>query len=178
MKTIIIVVVLTLVTLLGYNFITSSVDAAADSTSTSLSTEESATYTITGEVVRPGTYVLPLGASMYDLLEAASGVGGDADPLSYDTSFVLRPADKSYYIAPIHDNTDTCSSEAIKKCNINAADATTLHEVAGFSNSLANAIVSFRLSNKFQALEMIKDVSGIGPATYLSVRNKITLRSA
>ena len=178
MKTIVIIVILTVVALCGYNFITNAVDSAAETSLAEQASKNTATYTIAGEVAKPGTYVIASDATMYDLIEAAGGVTTNADHLAYDVSFVLRPADKSYYIAPLFDNSNTCSVDPIEKCDINSADAETLHEIAGLSNSLSTAVVAYRIENVFGAIEMIKDVPGVGPATYLAIRNKITLRSS
>ena len=177
MKTIIIVVVLTLVGLIGFSFVSSSYEASNDAMSSVVNEKNTASYTISGAVNRPGTYILPTDSTMDDLIIAAAGATVNADYLSYDVTFTLRPADKSYYIAPIYDNEDTCAKDPIVKCDINSADIDTLHEVAGLSNALCQAVVSFRATTVFQALEMVKDVPGIGQATYLAIRNKITLRS-
>ena len=178
MKTIIIVVILTLVALCGYSFITTAVDNAAQESISNVDPQNTVTYSITGSVVKEGTYVLPSNATMLDLLTAAGGPTDNADPLAYNVTFALRPADKTYYIAPKVDITDTCNASDIVKCNINTADAETLHAVAGLSTSLSNAVVAYRSSVVFDAIEMIKDVSGIGPATFLTIRNKIQVRSA
>ena len=53
-----------------------------------------------------------------------------------------------------------------------------MQAVAGFSKTVANAIVSYRASASFKAIEEIKLVSGIGSATFEKVKTKITLRSA
>ncbi len=178
MKTIIIIVIVTIVGLVGLSFVTDNLDAAATSSTSIVSDANTVAYSVSGEVMKEGTYVLPSTATMYDLLSAAGGVSTNADPLAYDTSFVLRQADKSYYIAPQIDVSDTCTTEKIAKVNINTADAETIHEVSGLSSSLSTALVAFRTSTVFGALEMVKDVPGIGPATYLAIRNKITLFSA
>ena len=180
MKTIIIIVAITLIGLVGAGVVSKTVQNGG--TWTAAPTESKAAPTITvsvsGEVNRPGSYVLEEGSTLYDLLSAASGTNTNADPLAYDSSCVLK--EKSYYIAPIYDNANTCSVEPIKKVNINSADAESLNSVAGFSKTVSNAIVAYRgaNTNAFTYLEQIQEVSGIGPATFLAVRDKITLRSA
>ena len=177
MKTIVIVVILTLVALCGYSFITTAVNDAATASTTQVDKKNTVTYSISGSVVKEGTYVLDSNATMFDLLSAAGGPTENADPLAYNTTFALRPSDKSYYIAPRVDVTDTCSTADIVKVNINTESADKIHEVTGLSLSLSNAIVAYRTNTLFEAIEMIKDVSGIGPATFLNVRNKIQVRS-
>lgn len=177
MKTILIIVVISLVGLVAfgvaYNFV-----VAPPSTTAVTSTSQAAglTLTISGEVTRPGTYVLDSGAKMIDLITAAGGTTSNADSLAWNAEFQCVNKG-SYYIAPIYDNSNTCSLEPIKKANINADDAETLQSVAGFTKTVANAIVSYRVSGSFAALEDMKNVSGVGQATYISTRDKVTLRS-
>ena len=176
MKTILIIVVVSLVGLVAfgvaYNFV---ISPPTTTTITSTSQAAGLTLTISGEVTRPGTYVLDSGAKMIDLITAAGGTTSNADYLAWNAEFEC--ANKgSYYIAPIYDNSNTCSLEPIKKANLNADDAQTLQEVAGFTKTVANAIVNYRISNSFACLEDMKNVSGVGQATYISTRDKLTLR--
>lgn len=179
MKTLIIIVALTLIGLVGAGLVSKTVNGGGTWTSTNTDATKAKTMTVavSGEVNRPGSYVLEEGATLLDLLTAASGTNTNADPLAYDTTCVLT--EKSYYIAPLYDNSNTCSVEPIKKANINADNAETLNSVAGFSKTVSAAIVAYRGSNThaFSYLEQIQEVSGIGPATFLAVRDKITLRS-
>ena len=100
MKTIVIVVIFTLVALVGYSFIPNVVDAAAEETiSAAEEASKTVTYSISGEVMKEGTYVLSSTATMLDLLSAAGGPTTNADPLSYDTSFVLRSSDKTKLVS-------------------------------------------------------------------------------
>lgn len=176
MKTILIIVGITLVALVGFGIAHSlaTSDIVVTSEASSL-TVAGLTLTISGEVNRPGTYVLEEGATMLDLIAAASGTTTNADSLAFNTDYVLTNKG-SYYIAPIYDNSNTCAVSPIVKCNVNSADVDTLQATAGFSKSVASAIVSYRASASFRALEDIKNVPGIGSATYMATRDKITLR--
>ncbi|MCR5491524.1 MAG: helix-hairpin-helix domain-containing protein [Bacilli bacterium] len=180
MKTIIIIIAITLIGLVGAGVVSKTVSNGGNWTSTTSSEEAANTITVSvsGEVNRPGSYVLEEGATMYDLLQAASGTNTNADSLAYDSTCVLT--EKSYYIAPIFDNSNSCAVDPISKVNINTADADSLNSIAGFSKTVSAAIVAYRGSNSytFSYIEQIQEVSGIGPATFLAVRDKITLRSA
>ena len=180
MKTIIIIVALTAIALVGfgaaYAMINATVTAPSSGTTTSVD-PNALTATISGEINFPGTYVLKSGATMLDLINAAQGTNGNADSLAFNTDYVLENKG-AYYIAPLYDNSNTCSASPIVKTNINSDDADTLQSVAGFTKTVANAIVSYRSAGQFKAIEEIKNVSGIGAATYEKVKMKITLRSA
>ena len=177
MKTIIIIVALTLLGLIAAGAVANTINGNSIGGGTASEEASSITVSVTGEVNRPGSYVLSEGATLLDLLTAAGGVNTNADSLAYNTDCVLSK--KSYYIAPIYDNSNTCSTLPISKANINGDDADKLHDVAGFSKTVAASIVSYRSSNgSFSCIEQIEEVSGIGPATFLATRDKITLRYA
>ena len=178
MKTILIIVALTAVALVGFGAVYAMVNATTSGpAAVSSIAGDSMTAAISGEVNHPGTYVLSPGATLLDLISAAQGANSNADSLAFNTDYVLEN-EGSYYIAPLFDNGDTCSVSPIAKTNINADDADTMQAVAGFTKTVANAIVSYRASSPFKAIEEIKRVSGIGAATFEKVKNKITLRSA
>ena len=179
MKTIIIIVALTAIALVGFGAAYAMINStnAPALVASSETAVDSITVAISGEVNYPGTYVLKTGATMLDLISAAQGTNANADSLAFNTDYVL--ANKgSYYIAPLYDNSNTCSASPIVKTNINVDDADTMQSVAGFTKTVANAIVSYRASSPFRAIEEITNVSGIGAATYEKVKAKVTLRAA
>lgn len=138
----------------------------------------SLSVSILGEITRSGTYIVEAGSTLSDLIEVASNVTSNADPLAYDTSYVLADG-MSFYIAPKYDNTDVCSLEPIIKANINEDSAEDLQKVNGIGATIANAIVNYRSSNgNYGRIEDIKNVTGIGNATFEKVKNYLVLRSA
>ena len=85
----------------------------------------------------------------------------------------------SFYIAPLYDNSNTCSVAPLNKVNINTADKATLMNVPGFGDAVSSALITYRDSHGlFQRIEEIKDVPGIGEATFSKAKNNIQLRSA
>ncbi len=179
-KIFIAVLVVTVAMIVVFQFISpSNVTSSAQSISSSLIADgDSISASITGEVVRTGTYILDVNSTLADLLEVAGGVTTNADELAYDTSYLLSGG-ISFYIPPKYDNTDVCSLEPIKKVNINADDATKLQEVGGIGSSIAKSIVSHRDANgSFKRIEELMDVSGIGGATFEKIKNYVVLRSA
>ena len=178
MKTILIIVALTAVCLVGFGIAHAlTVSDPVVTTSSVASSIAGISVTISGQVNRPGTFVLDTGATMMDLINAAGGTSENADTLAFNTDYVLT-AKGSYYIAPLRDFNNTCSNTPITKVNVNSADVDSLMATAGFSKSVASALVSYRASATFGALEDITNVPGIGQATYMSVRDKIRLRDA
>ena len=136
---------------------------------------ESHTYTIEGEVAKVGTYTLSDAVTMADLIEAAGGVSANADDRSYYESASLT-AGQTYYIASKYDASDVCGNSQIEKVNINTDDATSMMSINGITSSIASSIVSYRSENGlFQTIEQLKEVYGIGDATYRRVRNYVIL---
>lgn len=173
------VLVTTVVMIIIFQFIDPSVSSpiAGGSASTTLvSSGNSLSVAISGEVTRPGTYILEPNTTLGDLISLASGVTSNADDAAYDTSYLLEDS-MSFYIAPKYNNSDVCSMDPITKVNINADDEETLQTVSGIGSTVAKSIVSYRTSkSKFGRIEDIKKVSGIGNATFEKIKNYIRLR--
>ena len=139
---------------------------------------ESHTYTIEGEVTKVGTYTLKDAITMADLIDAAGGVSANADDRAYYLSAPLK-AGQTYFIASKFDASDICGTSTISKVNINADDSTTLMGINGITSSIASSIVSYRQEKgSFQTLEDLKEVYGIGDATYRRIRNYVILHNA
>lgn len=179
MKTIIIIVALTVVGLVAFGLVSNMLQTNATTTAldSGVANGSLITVSVLGEVNHTGTFSLNKDATLGDLIDAASGTNSNADTLAFNTSCVLK-AKETYYIAPIYDNGTSCAVTPIKKCNINAADAETISSITGVSATVANAVVSYRASNTFECLEDLKNVSGIGTATYTKMRTKVTLKDA
>ena len=142
---------------------------------TEVSDTNQITITVEGEVYKPGSYTLDAGATMNDLLTAASGITSNADTRSfYETA--LLSGGMTYYIASVYDASDVCGSSKITKVNINADDASTLSSINGISSTVANAIVTYRSTNGlFSTIEQLQEVYGVGSATYKKIRNNVIL---
>ncbi len=130
---------------------------------------------VEGQVLKTGTYVLSEGALMSDLIDIAGGVTDEADSLAYYLDAPLS-ANATYYIAPKYDASDICTQTEIKKVNVNIDDVETLTTISGITTSIANSIVSYRNENEmFYTIEDLKNVYGVGEATYKNIRNYVIL---
>ena len=155
---------------------TSPLVANNASTLVSTTAGNSISVSISGEVTRSGTYILEPNTTLGDLISLASGVTTNADDAAYDTTYLLEDS-MSFYIAPKYNNSDVCSMDPITKVNINGDDEETLQTVSGIGSSVAKAIISYRTSkNKFGRIEDVKNVNGIGNATFEKIKNYIRLR--
>ena len=176
-KFIIIAVIVTLVGLVGFAVVDNMTNQIVDGNSALSSSDstDSLKVSVTGEVRKTGTYLLANGSTLLTLIEAANGATTNADPKAYNTDFILSNG-QTFYIAPIYDNSNTCSTSPIEKVNINKADKSTLMSVSAFSSSIASAIIDYRESNSsFARIEELKNVTGIGNAIFAKARDFITL---
>lgn len=178
-KTIIAIIATMVVVLIVMALVDRTTGAIVSSTtnSVSVSSLDSLTVTITGEVNHPGTYLLELNSTLESLLNAAGGTSNNADEKAFDTTIALENK-SSYYIAPIYDNGNTCAVTPISKACINTASKATLDEqVTAFSSTVAGNIVTYREANgAFKRLEDLKNVSGIGNATFEKCKDYVSLR--
>lgn len=133
---------------------------------------------ISGEVNAKSTYLVDSNITLGELIDLAKGVTSNADELAYDTDYIVEDGD-SFYIAPKYNNSDVCSLDEIVKVNINDDDSETLQTISGIGSTIANSIVSYRENNgPFRRIEELKDVTGIGNATFEKIKDYVRLRSA
>lgn len=112
-----------------------------------------------GEVNNPGFYPLKPDDSIDDIIRAAGGANGKADPtrLSLNVPGVIE-------------------TESPQKVNINRADAWLLQALPGIGEVRAQAIVDYRQENgPFKNINEIVDVEGMGLATFEQIKSLITV---
>ena len=178
-KIIIGVIIAAAVVIIGFMIIDPKVNKTATTNNGQQTTEvvSGESYTIEGEVNKPGTYVLSDSVTMADLISASGGITSNADELAFFEDASLKKG-TTYYIASKYDNKDICNNSEITKVNINADDSETLMTINGITSSIASSIVSYRTSNGvFKTLEQLTEVYGIGNATYRKIRNYVILHA-
>lgn len=118
---------------------------------------------VQGEVVSPGVYDLPWGATVTDLLAAAGGLTDDADVNLVNMAAPLD-ASSSIFIP---------SRQACAECiSINSASLEDLDTLPGIGPALARRIVAGR---PFNSIDELINVSGIGEKTLEDLRPLVTL---
>lgn len=70
---------------------------------------------------------------------------------------------------------DNNTNEENKMVNINTASLEELMTLSGVGESKAKAIIEYRETNKFNTIEDIKNVSGIGDALFESIKSNISV---
>ena len=151
-----------------------SSDTSSSRNTTSYVSDDDVKVNITGEVMHVGDYYINPSSTLGALIDMAGGVTSLADSSPYFTETIIGKR-TSFYISPKSEIPSSCVSTEIKKVCINTADTSAL-KGAGFSEAQASGIVSYREANgRFETLEDIMNVSGIGEKTYLALRDKISL---
>lgn len=181
-KVVIICVLLTIVGLVVMKAIDPNLESSGDgggiSNGGSLTDSGTITVGITGDVVSPNNYTLDEGATMADLIELAGGATDTADDRCYFFEATLKD-NESYFIPSKFELDDVCGNNVIEKVNINEASVDELNSISGVGETIANKIYLYREENgQFYTLEDLKNVDGIGNATFSKMKNEIMLKNA
>lgn len=136
---------------------------------------------ISGCVNSPGVYEVDSETRLFDVIEMAGGLTADADIDSINRAELLEDGQK--ILIPSKDESASSTSGTVSassgsvsgKININTADQATLMEISGVGETIANRIIEYRAENRFSKIEDIKNVKGIGDATYEKMADLITV---
>ena len=130
---------------------------------------------ITGSVVSPGLYDLPVGSRVVDVINAAGGFLPIADKDKVNLAALLKDGAQLDIEMRSFSNTDGGSTDRV---NINTANLEELDSLPGIGPSTAQAIIDYRRQfGDFQRPDEITNVSGIGSATYDRIKDLITTGS-
>lgn len=150
---------------------------------------------ITGQVINPGVVKLKEGARIIEAITEAGGCTQEADLNAVNLAYVLEDGQKLYipkvneeneeeeYISEnsgnnvITEGKESNQKEKKKMININTATQEELQEIPGIGESTATKIIVYRNENgKFNAIEDIKNVNGIGDAKYEKMKEYIMIK--
>ncbi len=150
-------------------------NTTGNKTNTTTSTT-SGTYSITGEVNKSGSYVLEGEITMADLIDAAGDLKSTADERCFFLDSELTPKN-TYYIPKKYEVEDVCGNDPIEKVNINEASESELLNITGVGSTIAKNIIEYRdQDGRFDTLEELKQVNGIGNSTFSKMKDKIILK--
>lgn len=135
---------------------------------------------ISGCVKNPGVYEFEDGTRLHDVIQQAGGLTKEADidainqaePVT-DGQKILIP-EKLEMMDGDESTTFPQNASSNGKININQADSMTLQEIPGIGPATAEKIIQYREANgRFQSIEDLKNVSGIGDKTFEKMKDNI-----
>lgn len=134
---------------------------------------------VSGAVQQPDVYALSPGSIVKDAVLAAGGPAGDADLDRINLASPLADGQQIYVPrlgeedVPVQPPSRLPASAGL--VNINTADAAALETLPGIGPALAQRILDFRqASGRFEQIEDLMEVSGIGPGIFDQIRELIT----
>lgn len=155
---------------------------------------------IAGAVKKPGIVKIHEGARLYEVIEQAEGTTEEADLSKVNLAYPISDGQKIYIVKNgetipkqedgsdfiisdyeyngIMDSSFGFSSGETKeeKVNINEASQTELETLPGIGPSIAQKIIEYRQSNgKFNNIEDIQNVRGIGSGKFEDIKNYINV---
>jgi len=144
---------------------------------------------IIGEVNNPGIVELMIGQRIADAIEKAGGATNEADLSRVNLAYKVEDGQKicipsvnceyfedNMYITKSSGQTgiNEEKEEGGSKININNASQTELEELPGIGPSTSLKIIQYRDENgKFEDIEDIKNVPGIGEAKFENIKESI-----
>lgn len=145
------------------------------------------TVFISGEVKNPGVVAIDAEKRLSDAVNELGGTTENADLNKVNLAVKLK--DESHYIIPkIGDNSESHNKETFENniendlnnknnlININAASIQELDALPGVGEATANKIVNYREEKgKFNSIEEIKNVNGIGDKKYEELKTLISI---
>ena len=139
---------------------------------------------IGGEVMKPGVYEVSDGTRLFEVIDKAGGLTEDADIDGINRAETVQDGQKimiGRHGENPDENRDSYSANNVTdsgegKVNINTADAAALQTIPGIGPSKADRIMEYRESEgKFNEIDDIKNISGIGNKTFESIKEYITV---
>lgn len=140
---------------------------------------------IKGEIDSPGVYQLKEGSRIIDVIEKAGGLLAEADTASVNFAqlvtdqmviYIPKEGEESPFNQANMNEIQESSSQVEKQIDLNKAEKDSLMSLNGIGSSKADSIIAYREEyGFFQSIEEIKNVSGIGDATFEKLKDAITV---
>jgi competence protein ComEA len=155
----------------------------------STSTSNNFYVDVKGEVKNPNVYMVSEGMLVIDAINLAGGFTKNAytdninlskklnnemviivgNKKDYTTSTTIKVINDALIKEEKKDNTNKAL------VNINTASKEELMTITGIGESKANSIIEYRNKTKFNSIEDIKNISGIGDKFFEQIKNYITV---
>lgn len=161
--------------------------ATQDEISNNISNDKSVIMVhISGQVINPGIVILNEGDRIYDAVNKAGGLTKEVDLDKTNLAKRIVDEEKIYIpkIGEVIEETEVSNEEKSindnklynNKININTASIKKLESLPGIGKIKANKIIEYRDNKKFDKVEEIMKVSGIGSKTFSDIKDLITVK--
>ena len=139
---------------------------------------------VSGKVVKPGVYKLPVGSRAIDALDAAGGAKSGVDVSDINLAHVLTDGEQIIVGAPKIVVTSGKSKGKSKLANptsnspinVNTATSAQLDSLPGIGPVMAARIIAYRQkSGLFRVLTDLRKVPGMGASKFAEIQNLIRL---
>jgi len=139
---------------------------------------------VSGKVVKPGVYKLPVGSRAIDALDAAGGAKSGIDVSDINLAHVLTDGEQIIVGAPKIVVTSGKSKGKSKLANptsnspinVNTATSAQLDSLPGIGPVMAARIIAYRQkSGVFKVLTDLRKVPGMGASKFAEIQNLIRL---
>ena len=153
---------------------------------------------VAGEVNHEGLVDLIEGERISDAITKAGGLKENANISEINMAYQMQDGEKLFIPSKVKEGTEESKTEektyitkangegivssnpsksntSSKKININTASKDELMKISGVGESTANKIISYRENKKFNSIEEIKNIPGIGDSKYESMKEEITI---
>lgn len=149
-------------------------------------TQEAVIYVyVCGAVANPGVYQIPEGSRLFELIDSAGGMLGNADVTSQNLARVVQDGEQIQILTKEEAEelkergVSVAAGNTTQKqglVNINTASVQELTTLTGIGESRALAIIAYREENGlFQNIDGIKKVTGIKEGLFEKIKNQITV---
>ena len=139
----------------------------------------SITVDVAGKVVHPGLYELPAGSRVQTAIAAAGGALPGVDLSTVNLARRLTDGEQVAIAvsgAPTSASSGSAGSGPAGLINLNTATAEQLDTLPGVGPALAKKIIDWRsVHHRFDSVEKLREVSGIGPAKYDELKALVTV---
>lgn len=144
---------------------------------------------VCGAVELPGVYCLRQGSRLYEAVEMAGGLAGNADDTCLNMARTIADGEQVVILAqeeaallresgtyfPESPGQEVSAGDS-GLVNINTATIAELTSVSGIGESRAKAIIEYREKNgSFRSIEEIKKVEGIKDGLFSKIKDKIKI---
>lgn len=137
--------------------------------------EDNIIIDISGEIKNPGIYKMKGKVRLYEIIDKAGGLKEEANINSINQARYVKDGEK--IIIPSSRNSQGMDKERISNgnnlVNINTASKEELLKLPGIGEVTAEKIINYRDNNNFTKIEDLKNVNGIGMATYNKLKDLI-----